>query len=75
MIVSLIAASGGYLDDIKPADVPAFERYILSRIRTEHGAAYQEINQTEELSQETRDLLAGALTEYRAAWTHRRQPR
>jgi F-type H+-transporting ATPase subunit alpha len=74
-IVALVAASGGHLDDVEPADVPAFERYILSRFKTEHEAAYQGINQAEELSPETRDLLVDALTEYRAAWAQRRQPR
>jgi F-type H+-transporting ATPase subunit alpha len=74
MIVALVAASGGYLDDVGPADVPVFERYILSRFRAEHPATFQEINQAEELGQEMHDLLASALTEYRAAWAQRRQP-
>jgi F-type H+-transporting ATPase subunit alpha len=72
MIVVLMAASGGHLDDVGPNDVPAFERYILSRFKAEHPVEYQEINQTGELSQETRDQLVGALTECRAAWAQRR---
>jgi F-type H+-transporting ATPase subunit alpha len=74
MIVVLIAASGGYLDDVTPADVPAFEQYLLSRFRSDHPAEFQAINQDDELSDETRALLVSALTEYRAAWAQRGDP-
>jgi len=71
MIAVMMAASGGYLDDVLPADVPAFERYILSRLHAEQENEVQEINQTGELSDEVRSRLVSALTEYRAAWAQR----
>jgi F-type H+-transporting ATPase subunit alpha len=74
MIVVLMAASGGYLDDVEPSDVPAFERFILDRIKAEHVNLYEELNRTGELDGEMRETLTGALTEYRAAWAQRSQP-
>ena len=71
MIAVMMAASGGYLDDVLPAEVPAFERYILSRLHAEQENEIQEINQTGELSDEVRSRLVSALTEFRAAWAQR----
>jgi len=71
MIAVMMAATGGYLDDVLPADVPAFEWYILSRLHAEQENEVQEINQTGELSDEVRSRLVSALTEFRAAWAQR----
>jgi F-type H+-transporting ATPase subunit alpha len=71
MIVVLMSASGGYLDDVEPGDVPAFERHIVDRFKAEHANTYEEINRTGELGDETRETLIEALTEYRAAWARR----
>jgi F-type H+-transporting ATPase subunit alpha len=75
MIVVLMAASSGYLDDVEPDQVSAFEAYILDRFETEHPGVYDEINRTGELTDEIRDTLVEALTEYRAAWNQRSQSR
>ncbi|MBN1642927.1 MAG: F0F1 ATP synthase subunit alpha [Anaerolineae bacterium] len=73
VIVVLVAASGGYLDDVRPVDVPAFEAYLLDRFKEEHPNQYEDINLTGELSEDVREVLVEALTEYRASWTQRSQ--
>ena len=71
MIIVLIAASGGTLDDVEPDGVPAFERHILDRFKAEYAPLYEEINNSGELSEPVREALTSALTEYRAAWAQR----
>jgi F-type H+-transporting ATPase subunit alpha len=67
-VVVLLAATGGYLDDVLPDDVPAFERQLLSRLRAEHGSLLAEIDRTGELSSAMRGTLSSTLAEYRADW-------
>jgi F-type H+-transporting ATPase subunit alpha len=74
MIVVLTAASGGYLDEVAPGEVPAFEDYIVDRIKDEYPEPFEEIEHTGRLNDETREVLTEALTEYRAAWAERSQP-
>ena len=74
-IIVLMAATGGYMDDALPADIPAFERQLLERFKSEHAAQYAEINRMGEVREETREVLTAALTEYRAAWASRSQTR
>jgi F-type H+-transporting ATPase subunit alpha len=74
MIVVLTAASGGYLDEVPPGEVPAFEDYIVDRIKDEYPEPFEEIEHTGRLNDETREVLTEALTEYRAAWAERSQP-
>jgi F-type H+-transporting ATPase subunit alpha len=70
-VIGLMAASGGYLDDVEPRDVPTFERHVLERFRSEFSGPYGEIGRLGELSDENREVLTSALTEYRAAWAQR----
>jgi F-type H+-transporting ATPase subunit alpha len=70
-IIVLLAATGGYMDDVAPEDIPAFERQVGERFRSEHAGCYAEINRTSELSEDVRETLTSALTEYRAAWAQR----
>ena len=74
-VLVLMAATGGYLDDVAPEDVPAFERQILSRFRAEYPGQYEEINRTGELDDRLREVLTAALTEYRASWAKRSRAR
>ena len=71
MIAVLFAATGGYLDEVEPGEVPAFEDYILNQLQEEHPETLEEIDQTGQLSEEARQALTEALTEYRAAWAQR----
>jgi F-type H+-transporting ATPase subunit alpha len=70
-VVVLVAASEGYMDDVSPEDIPAFERQIVERFRSDHTGSYHEINRTGELTDELRETLTSALTRYRAAWAQR----
>ena len=74
-IVALIAATGGYLDDVTPSAVPAFERQLLERFRAEHADLYHEIDHTSELTEGMREAMTETLTEYRAAWAKRSRAR
>jgi F-type H+/Na+-transporting ATPase subunit alpha len=71
MIVVLFAATGGYLDEVEPDEVPSFEDYVLDRFADEHAEILEEIDQTGRLSEEANQVLTEALTEYRAAWAQR----
>jgi F-type H+-transporting ATPase subunit alpha len=72
-VVVLVAASGGYMDDVSPADIPAFERYLLDRFRTEHAALVGEIDRSGELDDDASRELTTALTEYRTEWGRRNE--
>ncbi len=74
-VLVLMAATGGYLDDVEPEQVPAFERQILARFKAEYPAQYEEINRTGELDDRLREVLTTALTEYRASWAQRSRAR
>jgi F-type H+-transporting ATPase subunit alpha len=71
MIVVLFAASGGYLDEVVPGEVPTLEADILDRFSAEYPETFEEIDETGRLSDEARAVLSEALTEYRAAWAER----
>jgi F-type H+-transporting ATPase subunit alpha len=73
MIVVLFAATGGYLDEVAPGDVPSFEDDILDRFKEEHSEVLEEIDQVGRLSEEASQVLTEALTGYRAAWAQRTQ--
>ena len=70
-VIVLMAASGGTLDDVEPADIPAFERQLLERFKSEFPDQYEEINREGELSEATREVVLGALMDYRTAWAGR----
>jgi F-type H+-transporting ATPase subunit alpha len=74
-LVILIAATGGYLDDVAPPDVPAFERQVRERFKSEYPGVYNEINRTGEFNEEARETLVGVLTEFRSDWARRSEPR
>jgi len=70
-VVILTAATGGYLDDILPEDVPAFEQRLLSVFRTEYAQVGAEIGARGVVSEETQETLRVMLAECRASWTGR----
>jgi len=69
-VMVLMAASGGYLDDAEPADIPAFEGRLLERFRTEYAREYEQINREGDLKG-LREVLTTALTEFRASQARR----
>jgi F-type H+-transporting ATPase subunit alpha len=56
-IVVLLAVTEGFLDQVMPEDIPAFEENLLSRARKSETERLQQINRTGELSPETREAL------------------
>jgi F-type H+-transporting ATPase subunit alpha len=70
-IIVLLAATGGHMDDVPPADIPVFEEQVLRFLRSEVPGFDAEMNRTGELDDEMRGALTDALTEYRAAWAQR----
>jgi F-type H+-transporting ATPase subunit alpha len=67
-IVVLLAATEGFLDDVGVGDIPAFERGLLDRVESEHLELLQQINRTQELTEETRETLIEAMADYRTTW-------
>jgi F-type H+-transporting ATPase subunit alpha len=70
-IIVLVAATGGYMDDVPPADIPVFEDQVLQFLRSELPGLHAEINRTGELDDEMSEALTDVLTEYRATWAQR----
>ncbi|MCR4405799.1 MAG: F0F1 ATP synthase subunit alpha [Anaerolineae bacterium] len=68
-VIILLAAIEGFLDDIPPEDVPAFERGLLSRFQAEHPGLYHHIDRSGELDEKTREILLAMLAEYHATWS------
>jgi F-type H+-transporting ATPase subunit alpha len=67
-IVVLVAVTGGYMDDVPLADLPAFERELLDTMRTEQQALCAEINREGELGDGLRAELESVLAAYREGW-------
>jgi F-type H+-transporting ATPase subunit alpha len=70
-VVVLTAATSGYLDDVPPEEVPAFEQRLLSVFKTEYAEIGEEIDASGELSEASRETLRVMLTECRASWGRR----
>lgn len=67
-IVVLLAATGGFLDDVPVDGIPDFERELRERVKTEHPEILQQINRTGELDEEMRGELMDTIGEYRSDW-------
>jgi F-type H+-transporting ATPase subunit alpha len=67
-IVVLLAATEGFLDDVAVRDISAFERGLLDRVEDEHLDLIQQINRTQELTEEMRELLTAAMADHRTTW-------
>jgi F-type H+-transporting ATPase subunit alpha len=66
-IVTLVAVTGGHMDDVPLSDLPAFERGLLEYVRVEDQALCAEINRDGELNETVRAEIERAIGEYRAA--------
>jgi len=67
-VVVLLAVTEGYLDDIAPEKVPAFESGLQDRFKAEHPGILSQINRSGGLTDETREVLTEAIAEYHTAW-------
>lgn len=73
-VAMLLAATEGYLDDVLPENVPAFESGLLAHFKTAHPEIALQINRTGELSAETRGVLIEMIANYHTAWLEGRAP-
>jgi F-type H+-transporting ATPase subunit alpha len=67
-IVVLSAATEGFLDDVAVGSIPAFGKGLLDRVEGEHLDLIQQINRTQELTEEARETLIEAMAAYRTTW-------
>ena len=64
-IVSIYAATQGYMEDVAPADAHLFERELLDFVRTHYPEVGEAIRQTGKLSEETEETLVSAIREFK----------
>ncbi|MCX7807560.1 MAG: F0F1 ATP synthase subunit alpha, partial [Deltaproteobacteria bacterium] len=63
-VVSIFAATNGYVDEIPVSEVRRYEREMLSFIEGNHKHILDKIRETKELSQEVQDELHKALKDF-----------
>ncbi len=67
-IITLLAATGGVLDQVPVGQVPAFEADLLDVVRRREPELLQQIRRTGELTQDTRETLITVISSYAAQW-------
>ncbi len=67
-VLVLLAVTENLLDDVAVADVPAFERGLVERVRARHLKLLQQIDRSGELTAEVRETLVETMAAYRAEW-------
>jgi len=65
-VVVLLAATQGFLDNVRVSDVPALEDELLDYVETEEPDLFYELNHSGDLSDEMRDILHSRFAEYAA---------
>lgn len=65
-VLILYAATNKYLLDIEVKDILAFEKGLLEFVDTKYPEIFKNIRDTEEISQETDELIVKAITEFKA---------
>jgi F-type H+-transporting ATPase subunit alpha len=71
-ILILRAATEGYLDDLAPEDVPAFERALRQRFQEEHPGTFQHINHQGEITEEAEQIIHNTIVRQHNAWLERK---
>jgi F-type H+-transporting ATPase subunit alpha len=74
-VVVLLAAIEGYLDDIVPEEVPAFESGLRDRFKAEHPGVLNQINRSGGLTDEMREALTEVIADYHTVWLEGDAPR
>lgn len=65
-VIILLAASEGFLDDVKLQDIPAFEQGLLGYVRAKQPDLYHDLDRTGQWAEKIRDTLRGTFAEYLA---------
>jgi proton translocating ATP synthase F1 alpha subunit len=68
-IAVLVAVTGGHMDDVRLAEIPAFERGLLALLREEHQALCAELDRDGQLSEAMRAELERVIGGYRETWS------
>jgi F-type H+-transporting ATPase subunit alpha len=63
-VVSIFAATNGYVDDIATSEVRRYEREMLSFLDGSHGAIFEKLRGKPEISKEIEEQLHAALKEF-----------
>lgn len=72
-IVVLLAATGGYLDEVPTEEIRDFEASLLARMKAEHPIMTAQLNRTGELTDEIREAFLGTLHAHLAEWPERKR--
>src|SRR5262245_23166111 len=64
-VVSVVAGTGGYLDDVPVDDVRRFESEFLDYLQRSHDGVYASIRETGQLTDDTATTLKDAIEEFR----------
>jgi F-type H+-transporting ATPase subunit alpha len=65
-VVSIFAATNGYIDAIPEADVRRYETEMLQYLRQKHGGLIETISTDKQVKDETKKALNDALNEFKA---------
>jgi len=71
-VAVLVAVTGGYMDDVLLADIPAFEDGMLAFLREDHQALCAELDRDGELTEAVRAELERVIGVYRDTWNEDR---
>ncbi len=67
-IIMLAMAAEGYLDDILPDEIPAFERAFLAHFAAAHPTLYARAGRSPQFLEEIRAVLPQTAEDFRVAW-------
>ncbi len=67
-VVTLLAATGGFLDDLRIEEIPDFERGLLAYVWAEHPIMAAQLNRTGELTEDVRTAFLESLEAYLERW-------
>ena len=63
-IITVIAGSNGFTDDLPVADMGRYEKEMLQFIETKHGKLFDEIEEKKKLDDDLMGRIKGALSDF-----------
>ena len=67
-VISIYAASKGYMDDVPVSKIKKFEAAMLDSFTTTHRAVWETLNKSRALDDDSVKALEGALKAFKATW-------
>jgi len=74
-IIMLTMAADGYLDDVSPDEIPAFERAFLAHFAAAHPTLYARAGRAPQFLEEIRAVLPQTTEDFRAIWLRKAKAR